>query len=198
MGKDMKQVLVCRNCQAVLSRPVEAVTLSDAQISKFDFAGGGEITNTGTVFRTQKSFIEARYEFFKRRLGPTEADLSKHWLTILRRKLIESDDRRFIRENFECMAQAIEGKEGDEWSPKAYMLHFAPQDWINVEDMIGFETDQGLYEEWEDGCCCGPTGFFGLNYKCHCDEFIGTICLECNAPSVFIPDPEFTSWIGSK
>ena len=190
----MKQVLVCNNCDAIASKPLVTLEVNENYLSGFDFSTRAEIVEVGKRLRSEKSMIEARFNYFKEEVRAIENTRSKSWIAKMKNTIWPSSHSKFCIENFNTLSAAIAGKAYDQWSPKAFMLHFSPQDWLDPDDMLSFNLDDDIYFEWEDGVCCGPTGFFGPNFKCECGNYLGTLCLECNAPEVFIPDPKSTKW----
>lgn len=184
----MKQILVCKNCERVLSAPLEICAQSKETLASIDISSRDDLVPVGFCYKAQTSFIEMRYNYFREKTKDIKPSKIKKLIS----KFGYSDENRFYIENYESMKHAMAGTSELKWAPKAYMLNFTPQDWLNVEDLLNYDEDHE--DEIEHGYCCGPTGFFGPNYKCQCGTHIGTICLECNAPSVFIPSSEKTKW----
>lgn len=70
-------------------------------------------------------------------------------------------------------------------------LNFAPQYWLNPDDVI--TVKQGGSRRAETGCC-GPTGLDGPNRACaNCSALIGTLQADCSTPIVFIPKATATT-----
>ncbi|NML08516.1 hypothetical protein [Sphingomonas sp. G-3-2-10] len=78
------------------------------------------------------------------------------------------------------------------YSDQPARLEFAPQYWINPEDL-----DKSV--RWTrkrkrmDGCC-GVAGANGPNKLCACGAEIGTHRTDCWTSRVFIPEPAATYW----
>ena len=70
-------------------------------------------------------------------------------------------------------------------------LEFAPQYWLNPEDLCGTVTS---LESRMNGCC-GPSGLDGPNQICRCKAEVGTFMNDCFTPRMFIPHPETTTWV---
>ena len=70
-------------------------------------------------------------------------------------------------------------------------LEFAPQYWLNPEDLIPSTL---LTKSRRAGGCCGMSGIDGPNQACRCGAEAGTLRTDCWTPLMFIPEPETTEW----
>lgn len=85
------------------------------------------------------------------------------------------------------------------WEPQSWLhtgpghpLHFAPQYWLNPDDLTRAVRDTPV--KGRLGGCCGVTGLNGPNQVCECRAEVGTLQDGCMTPRVFIPEPEATNW----
>lgn len=194
MVDGVKQVLACENCDEFISTPVHVQNTTTKILDELRFGFRDDLVPDGICYVSSKSLIELSYEHYKDKVRNTQ-ELVGNWAFAAKKRLakIEYSDSQTIDLNWvDTFEIALSGPNGNVYAPKAYMLHFTPQCWMNTGDLIYYQDDH--IDEFEHGYCCGPTGFYGPNFKCVCEAYIGTICLECNAPEVFIPDPKTTYW----
>lgn len=85
------------------------------------------------------------------------------------------------------------------WEPQRWIytepghpLHFAPQYWLNPEDLTDAIRDSP--DRSRIGGCCGEAGISGPNKICRCKAEVGTLQTDCFTPRVFIPESSTTSW----
>ena len=173
MGEGMKQVLVCMLCDEVVSDPIEVY---DSSMEKcpdaiFDLYGS-TISKPGFGFLSKISFVAAME------------------LTDFASEKVQTDARNLL---------TLE-KAATDWDETKFTnfphLTFAPQHWLNPEAILDknkASVKEGTGNWWP--YCCGPLGDVESNTYCiSCDSMIGTSCLECTIPNVFIPDPSKTKW----
>jgi hypothetical protein len=85
--------------------------------------------------------------------------------------------------------EPIERSYGDEPA----LLEFAPQYWLNPEDLDGEVRNTPDVRRLNG--CCGLDGCDGPNQVCQCGADVGTLRTDCWTPLVFIPDPGSINWI---
>lgn len=85
--------------------------------------------------------------------------------------------------------EPIERSYGDQPAP----LEFAPQYWLNPEDLDG--NVHNTRDARRLNGCCGLDGCDGPNQIGRCGTEVGTLRTDCWTPLVFIPDPGKTNWI---
>ena len=195
----MKQVLVCKNCGEAISHAVAIVEGNSGISRALTTYLPDPLVKAGECLRSDKSIIHTRYDFTKNRVQNSKENILGNWVAAAKIRLARFgfNDQQVMDLNLLAEFElALSGKLGSKWSPKAYLLHYAPQDWMNMDDLRNDLLDHNdeFLEEVESGYCCGPTGLFGPNFKCFCGIFVGTQCIECNIPEVFIPDPKETKW----
>lgn len=78
------------------------------------------------------------------------------------------------------------------YSEPGHQLHFAPQYWLNPDDLT--EVVKDTHDRKRQGGCCGETGMNGPNKICRCGADVGTWQDDCMTPKVFIPEPSATEW----
>jgi len=194
----MKQILHCARCDFAISTKVTPVFVTKDISDRLPIGLNKPLAKNGTCLKSNKSLIEVRYDFFKDKALQSDGKTIGGWMTVAKKRLasLGYSDQQVLDLNWlDTLEKALAGK-GNKWAPKAYMLNFAPQDWLNlanIKDELS-KFNEAFEYELEDNYCCGPTGFYGPNFKCKCGNYIGTVCDECNAPEVFVPDPKETKW----
>ena len=188
MGEDMKQVLVCRNCNVYLSKPV-AIVSSDSQNSqdpKFDFFEtcvadqGVAFKSSVHLFNAEKAVSVLRDEFNQSRsLWKKFADFFK------------SKHTKYLqRPNFPLCAIEEKAMKIDAAEIPIGLSHltFTPQFWMHFRDWSN-------EIEWNDEITWGWTGNNKPNIYCaNCDSAIGTAIAYLRISEAFIPDPTATYW----
>lgn len=119
-----------------------------------------------------------------------------HALTIVSSKVpgVESPEHEDGKPLTPCGAafkswEPIERSYGNEPA----LLEFAPQYWLNPEDLNGKVCNTSNARRLNG--CCGLDGCDGPNQVCQCGADVGTLRTDCWTPLVFIPDPRSTNWI---
>lgn len=197
----MKQVLVCKKCDQQITDPVQIFDIEDPNLPTDVITTDYEsVTKRGFVIKSEQSIMAIRLPVFEKKVRAKFGDDPTKTRTfqlkqILHQRFKKWDEDVYNYAWYELLHNAINGRPTDDY-PLAYKLHFAPQYWIEPDDIVdslSLINEEREYE-LEDGFCCAPSGFFGPNTWCHCGETIGTSCLDCNAPQLFIPDMEKTKW----
>ncbi|UKK86148.1 hypothetical protein L7H23_08645 [Sphingopyxis sp. BSN-002] len=79
------------------------------------------------------------------------------------------------------------------FADKPASLEYAPQYWLNPDDLDGQVRDTPDARRLNG--CCGLDGCDGPNQVCRCGAEVGTLRTDCWTPHVFVPDPANTNWI---